>query len=882
MITKTKWLNFSKCFLALFMASVLANGQASNPVPQSLPYLQNFDTPVGFATDPAGFQGFRSGDITPGGTPPYTYSYANTKSVSNKAIGTNSIDSAAVISGASTPSSNNIITSTVSGKQGYNISLSYRTAGFMIGLNTLGYKDMVLSFDVTQLEQDNTITGNAFIDYRVGTTTGFTTLTGVYYSSVGKTVGQVTKMMNITIPSECFNQPNVQLRWFCFPSIEVTNSLSFTFDNISVSGTPLPATKLEIASISPSSVFNLVPNSVIIVSKNNAGIVSPVLTTTYVSLSSSNTALNGTITGTISAGNSSATISGFTFPTALASTNLIVTTTSGDALVAGTLTGIVVNQTSPASKLKISRIVPVSGKTVLPEKPFIIVVEALDNSNGLGLVSQNTTIVLTASGTGTLSVAGSGILTANSSTISITGVYSSLQKDVTISAMATIGDVLSPSTASPAFNVGYVATKFKIVEVAPLGNITVNKPIIVKIVLLDANDSTAFLPENTVFTASVSAGSGILTGTVSETLNAYSSSLEITPLLYSKAESGVKLTISAPGLPSVDTDIFMVKAPKDLAGLTVLYFEDFEKTDPSVKNSTGNPALTNGLKMFSLDMQTAKTSTYPKYKTDAWVIGRVPQEGYFGKGPDLGTNPSFWENTNSTRPDSNYIAYAASWFNDATKDANRWLVTPAITMTGNNFKLSYQAKSSTSTGDYKDKLEVWASSGFNGSSIVIDDWANVSSKNLITGKDSLSHLVSTRVTNFEVTFKADEVADGDIINIAFRLTTKADKGDRVSVDNILVTSGYPTSISETINKNDAKIYPNPATETATLSFNSQTQGAATVTFCSTNGIETTLDLGILNSGPQFVKIPLTSLASGFYIAKIKTPSGVLVTKFIKQ
>lgn len=496
-----------------------------------------------------------------------------------------------------------------------------------------------------------------------------------------------------------------------------------------------------------------------------------------------------------------------------------------------------------------------------PSKIFVgdassIIVSAFDKFNMPQTVTSATVISIT--GNTSLSGTTTATILAGSSSATISGLQFATSKyQASLNAFVVSGDAFG-AASSNLFNVSGVPTSFKVIDIQPLGAKQIGKPVSVKIKLVDAFGKTALAKTNTNVVVSVSGGTGILVGTTTGTFAAMMDSIiTIKTFTYSKAESNLKLAINGGGFAEVLSDTISFKEDA-FAGISVLYSEDFEK---SVKPSVGFPSIPSDMKMFSIDGQTAITATYPSYGTDAWVIRRVPQEGFLGRGGDVQPTPTYWSNVNSAAPDSNYIAYSASWFNDNTKAADRWLVTPGISMVGGNFKLNYQAKSSTSSGNFKDRLEVKVTTQFNGTSIISNDWETISVKNLSTGLDSLSHLVSTRVINFEYAFN-DAFVKNQVIYLAFRLVTPADKGDRISVDNIYVTSGGATSIkSSEISTIGLKAMPNPASETIVI----QSAISEEVKIYNLIGNE------VLTSKTNSI-ISIGSLSKGLYIAVTKNGS----------
>lgn len=867
---------------AIVVAAVnfAATAQVNNSPIQSLPYYNDFgvvDITTASLTS-SGFSFFRDNGVSPRiRTSEALVTTVPDANFQFRTVGFLITDASRTTTTVAGHIDNGLVTTSY--RDGTNAALLFnmgaRTMAASLNVSTTGVNAIAFSYSIKQIENIRTSTGmpdytkvNCILQYRFANGQPWTTVPNTNYSTNGKVVDQITNFSGM-IPVNQEQQAYIQFRWVTYQDFvtELDEYLSFGLDNVSISGVVIPASKLAIETLSPSTTFNLLPNSVIVTSRTSDGTVWPVISTTSLLVTASNSTLTGTVTGIMNAGSSSATISGFSFPLSNPSTSLVVSATSGDALQAATLSGVTVNQTSPATKLSIVKVVPASGNTILPNVPFTLVIQALDAANNSGLVSQNTNLTISATGRGVLGTT-TATLSANTSTLSITGItYSLLEKGVSITVSVSNGDALTPSSSN-IFNVGYFATKAIIEEVQPLGNYIVNKPLIVKVKLVDENDSLAVLSENKTLSIVLTNGTGSLSGTLTGEAIAYStSSLIIKNIFYDKVEDAVKFAASISGINLGESEPLNFKADP-LAGFRILYQEDFEKT---VKVVGQNPSLPTGMKMFNLDGQTAVTATYPSYKNDAWVIVRNPQEPYFGKGPDVVSTPTYWDNTGSNLPDSNYVAYATSWFNDATKDANRWLVTPGILMEGGNFKFKFQAKSATSSGNFKDVFEVYASTDFNGSSIIVDDWSALDIKNLTTNEVSKSVTASTLVINYEASINEAVVRD-QIVYFAIRLVTKADKGDRLAVDNLVVTSGGTTSTKEDLYKS-AYIYPNPA-EGSLYVANVE---AGSVQISDVTGVPV---LAASIAGKSAIDI--SSLAPGVYVVKVQSATGVSTAKFIKK
>lgn len=305
-----------------------------------------------------------------------------------------------------------------------------------------------------------------------------------------------------------------------------------------------------------------------------------------------------------------------------------------------------------------------------PTNPYVgddiaVTITSYDKTGALKNVSANTVVTITGNAAMTNTTA---TIPAGSSSVVLPNLkFDAAKFNASLQASVVSGDAFGAGN-SGSFNVLGVPSSFKVLEVQPLANVQVHKPISLKLMLVDGAGNPTLPKADVSASASVSVGTGALSGTTTGIFLANTDSIiVIKGLIYNKAETRVKLAIAATGFTTAISDTFTVY-PDRLAGLTILYSEDFEKT---VRKASGNPDLPAGMKMYNLDGQTANSSTYPRYGKEAWVINRIPQEGYAGRGPDTKAGLTYWYNINSSAPDSNYIAYSASWFDDITVGANR-------------------------------------------------------------------------------------------------------------------------------------------------------------------------------------------------------------------
>jgi endonuclease I len=105
-----------------------------------------------------------------------------------------------------------------------------------MAINTLGQSGVTLAYDLINVI-NNVRTVGVVCQYRVGTSGGWTTLTGAGnpYVQSGGTAGAVTHA-SITLPAAAENQATVQIRWAVWRdgTVGLGNSSAFAVDNISV------------------------------------------------------------------------------------------------------------------------------------------------------------------------------------------------------------------------------------------------------------------------------------------------------------------------------------------------------------------------------------------------------------------------------------------------------------------------------------------------------------------------------------------------------------------------------------------------------------------------------------------------------------------------
>lgn len=216
-------------FVILLASTTAALGQ-TNPTPLSLPVSQDWGS-TSFTSIPAGFavwNGLSGGLVT-------------SQALAEASAPTGDRTSPLL---TTTPTNGG-----TGGAYGYQVSgdahfailqSSNATEGvdqLAMALNTLGQTSITLSFDYIAVVLNVRPMG-VVVQYRVGTSGGWTTITGsgnAYVESTStQTTGQVTHV-TLSLPAACENQANVQIRWANWRATGSGNSCGTAIDNILVS-----------------------------------------------------------------------------------------------------------------------------------------------------------------------------------------------------------------------------------------------------------------------------------------------------------------------------------------------------------------------------------------------------------------------------------------------------------------------------------------------------------------------------------------------------------------------------------------------------------------------------------------------------------------------
>ena len=224
------------CFFACFSGGIFAQ---TNPTAQSIPYHQDFESLSGTSTSYSDIPGFQGWTVS---------SAQNTVTYNVGLIG----DRPFLRTNATTSSTSN---NNAGGIHNYDDKIGFlnSTSGdFAIGFafKTLGKQGVKVEYDAMIIR--NLYDGGAnnrlqemALQYRVGTSGDFITLPSTAYVNDSKTLQTTaavitpldnkTTRIKVTLPSECDNQPEVQIRWIArLVSGSAGSRQSFAIDNIDI------------------------------------------------------------------------------------------------------------------------------------------------------------------------------------------------------------------------------------------------------------------------------------------------------------------------------------------------------------------------------------------------------------------------------------------------------------------------------------------------------------------------------------------------------------------------------------------------------------------------------------------------------------------------
>ncbi|WP_379966995.1 choice-of-anchor J domain-containing protein [Epilithonimonas sp. UC225_85] len=216
-----------------------------------------------------------------------------------------------------------------------------------------------------------------------------------------------------------------------------------------------------------------------------------------------------------------------------------------------------------------------------------------------------------------------------------------------------------------------------------------------------------------------------------------------------------------------------------------------------------------------------------------------------------------WEIVSWTAESGNTVATSPSWFTTIAP-ADRWLISPAITLPTNSaIALEFFARSHD-TSPYDDGFKL---------KISTTNTAKASFTNVL----SVAHAVNSPIIDLNP-YQVDLSAyAGQTVYLAW--VNDYTNGNLLSIDDIDVEATPLMAVND-INKKDLTLYPNPATDFFTINNATDVVSVKIYDF-SGKVVKTQLE-SIDN------KFDVSNLEKGIYTVSIKTKSGTISKKMIKK
>ena len=264
--------------------------------------------------------------------------------------------------------------------------------------------------------------------------------------------------------------------------------------------------------------------------------------------------LSGSLIAIIPAGANSAAFSNVIYDLPESGVTVTAFASSGDALALATSLPFSVSA-GPATRLTAS--VPQGMGTATA--PFVLNIQALDDAFNNAVVATDTALtVMLTSGSGLLGGILNGTIPAGTGTLALSLTYTKPEVNVRVRVSRVSGDVLKSTIA----NVNVADTPTKLFVFAPVSAV-VNAPFALQVSAVDFNGVPAAAVVDTTITLTKAQGFGTLSGTLSATLPAGSSTFTFTNLTYSAVDT-VKITATASNgdaLAPFTTSGFQITSP---------------------------------------------------------------------------------------------------------------------------------------------------------------------------------------------------------------------------------------------------------------------------------------------------------------------------------
>ena len=248
-----------------------------------------------------------------------------------------------------------------------------------------------------------------------------------------------------------------------------------------------------------------------------------------------------------------------------------------------------------------------------------------------------------------------------------------------------------------------------------------------------------------------------------------------------------------------------------------------------------------------------------------------------------------------------HVAMASSYVTMALTDkVDRWLILPAVTL-GSNSTLSWQALSTTSSGNYPDDYTVYIAPAADGVTPTVAYFEESANILLNVAPENWSATVGRpgaglayRSINLKNKITPDAPAgwyDRKVL-IAFVMNTdlytnpttgipnSSAGGSALAIDNIKIVNDVITGLNERRDAFNVSVYPNPTVSEVNVAFNAPNSGVAYISIVDMTGREVRNINKNAGSGPNQVKVDVSGLNKGIYFVNTLVNNKLSVTKLV--
>lgn len=277
-----------------------------------------------------------------------------------------------------------------------------------------------------------------------------------------------------------------------------------------------------------------------------------------------------------------------------------------------------------------------------------------------------------------------------------------------------------------------------------------------------------------------------------------------------------------------------------------------------------------------------------------WVI--INNDGYTQAEGEERWQDSAWVVTTSSRMElmGTKVAMASSYTSDMPLDGiiDDWMILPAVTI-GDNSIISWQAMSTTSSGNYPDDYMVLVAPAVEGGTPTIEYFESEANILIEVKPESWSAgvgnpgegLASHSVNLNNLGWASQDVWFAFVLNTDLYTNpvtgepNAAAGGSNLAVDNIKVVNDA-TSIRGKENTLDVAVYPNPANNKVMMNINADESAMAEIEIINVIGKTVATQHQRVNVGGNSLSIDVSSLKAGIYMISTQVNNKVNVTKLM--